>query len=129
MSPSRTVGDDPDSRVEVGVYSDLAAAKRGLTTKQADRILDEFKDGVEEALVIEDWADDKDLPRTEGLRCVYFGETVGRSEKAWRFASGGKVAWVPKSLTTVFENCLVSKQVERSQRGLGDFATDAGGRS
>lgn len=121
MSPDRSVGDDPQAKVVVEQYSDLAAAKRGLTPRQVDVIVTAFNDGTEAALVIEEWAADKDLPTAENCRAVYLGRVVKSSEKAWRFASGKKVAWLPKSLTTLFENDLVGG-VETPQRGLGEFA-------
>ncbi|EMA42681.1 hypothetical protein [Halococcus saccharolyticus] len=127
MSPDRTVGDDPEAKVVVENYSDLAATKRGLSNRQVDVIMSAFGDGVEAALVIEEWANDKDLPTAEGTAAVYLGRCVKSSEAAWRFAAEGRVAWLPKSLTTLFENDL-SADVESPQRGLSDFA-NAGGQS
>jgi hypothetical protein len=128
VTPRRTVGDDPDGRVAVKAHSDLAAAKRGLTTRQVDRIAQAFGSGDEDcALVIEAWCDDKDLSQAEGVRHVYFGEVVRESDAAWRFATGGKVAWLPKSVTTVFENALDGRAIESPQRGLADFASGGSG--
>ena len=121
MTPQRTVGDDPTERVVVERYSDLAAKKRGLTSRQVDVIVAAFNEGIESAIVIEEWAADKDLPTAEGTRDVYLGRVTRETGKAWRFAAGEKAAFLPKSLTTRFDNALV-EDVETPQRGLGDFA-------
>ena len=127
MTPQRTVGDDPEARVVVETHSDLAAKKRGLTGRQVDTIMAAFEDGVDAAVVIEEWAADKDLPTAAGCEAVYLGRVTRSTEKAWRFVTGGKAAFLPKSLTTLFENEL-GVEVESSQRRLGDFAS-AGGQS
>lgn len=126
MTTQRTVGDDPTERVVVETHSDLAATKRGLSNRQVDRIVAAFDDGTEAAVVIEAWAADKDLPTAEGCETVYLGRVTRETEKAWRFASGLKAAFLPKSLTTLFENDL-GADVESPQRGLSEYAT--GGRS
>ena len=127
MTPQRTVGDDPEAKVVVESYSDLAAKKRGLSSRQVDTIMAAFDDGVDAAVVIEEWAADKDLRTAAGCEAVYLGRVTRSTEKAWRFVSGERAAFLPKSLTTLFENDL-SAEVESPQRGLGDFAS-AGGRS
>ena len=127
MSPQRTVGDDPEARVIFEAYSDLAAKKRGLSNRQIDTIMAAFDDGVDAAIVIEKWAADKDLPTAEGCEAVYLGRVTRSTEKAWRFVSEERAAFLPKSLTTLFENDL-GADVESPQRRLGDFAS-AGGRS
>ena len=127
MSPQRTVGDDPEAKVVVETHSDLAATKRGLSNHQVDTIMAAFEDGVDAAVVIEEWAADKDLPTAEGCEAVYLGHVTRSTRRAWRFVSGEQAAFLPKSLTTLFENEL-GAEVESPQRGLGDFAS-AGGQS
>ena len=127
MTPQRTVVDDPEAKVVVENYSDLAAKKRGLSSRQVETIMAAFEDGVDAAVVIEEWAADKDLPTAAGCEAVYLGRVTRSTEKAWRFATEEKAAFLPKSLTTLFENEL-GAEVESPQRGLGDFAS-AGGQS
>ena len=127
MTSQRTVGDDPEARVVVETYSDLAATKRGLSSRQVETIMAAFENGVDAAIVIEEWAADKDLPTAEGCEAVYLGRVTRSTEDAWRFVSEEKAAFLPKSLTTLFENDL-GADVESPQRKLGDIAS-AGGRS
>lgn len=119
MSPQCTVSDGSQAKVIVERYSDLTGKKRELTTRQVDTIVAVFNDGTEAAIVIEEWATDKDFLTAENCRAVYLGRIVKSSERVWRFAAGKKVAWLPKSLTTLFEDQLVS-EVETPQCGLGD---------
>ena len=127
MTPQRTVGDDHEVKVVLETHSDLAAKRRGLSNRQVDTIMAAFEDGVDAAVVIEEWAADKDLPTAAGCEAVYLGRVTRSTEKAWRFVSGEQAAFLPKSLTTLFENEL-GAEVESPQRGLGDFAS-AGGQS
>lgn len=128
MTPRRSVSDDLDAKVLVSAHSDLGAPRRGLSNRQVDRIATAFNDGVEQALVVADWlADEKDLPAAEGTQCVFFGEVVDDSEKAWRFAAGGTVEWVPKSQSTLFVSEIETQPIATPQSGLGEFG--GGGRA
>lgn len=120
MSPQCTISDGSRAKVVVERYSDLAGKKRELTTRQVDTIIVVFDDGTEAAIVIEEWAIDKDFLTAENCRAVYLGRIVKSSERVWRFAVGEKVTWLPKSLTTLFEDHLVG-EVETPQCGLGEF--------
>jgi hypothetical protein len=128
MTPQRTVSDDLDAKVLVSTHSDLGAPRRGLSAKQVDCSATAFNDGVKQALVVADWlADEKDLPAAEGTPCVFFGEAVDDSEKAWRFAAGKSVEWVPKSQATLFVSEIETQSIATPQSGLGEFG--GGGRA
>ena len=64
----------------------------------------------------------------ERTKDVYLVESVRSSETAWCYAAGGKVEWLPKSLTTLFVNEFLGN-IETLQRDLSDFASNVGGQT
>jgi len=104
-------------------YADLEATD--LSSSEADAVAGALRDSHETVVAVEPWlADEKDLLGYGRHDRLFAGRVEGESEKAWLLEQPGTdtQAWLPKSVTTLFE-AIDNADLRTPQQTLGgEFA-------